>query len=178
MAETLFILILCLAFGGVAVLASRRPGLVDGLAPKIGAAVRANLAASRPKRFSPRRTLFVIGPVANHPACRLQRRLIKPALAALIRDDIAVIEVYGEEQPRKNGSAMDWLDPALLRHALDAESGFCLLYIDDAGKTAFRSSAPVVTADLLAATGLKAATPEGRGFSRRDSPVLRRLRAA
>jgi hypothetical protein len=178
MIETFFIVVLCLACGGLAALATRRPDVVAGLAPRIGAALKTQLAASQPKRFSPRRTLFVIGPAANHPACRLQRRLIKPALAALIRDDIAVIEVYGDEPPRKNGSAMDWLDPALLRHALDAESGFFLIFIDDAGKTAFRSTAPVVTADLLTAVGLRAPETPQRGFARRDSAVLRRLRAA
>lgn len=178
MVETLFVILLCLACGGLAAVAANRPGVFAGLAPRIGAAVKTQIAASRPKRFSPRRTLFVIGPVANHPACRLQRRLIKPALAAFIRDDIAVIEVYGDEAPRKNGAPMDWLDPALLRHALDAEAGFCLLYIDEDGKTAFRSPAPVVTADLLAATGMRAADAPPRGFSKRNAAVLKRLRAA
>lgn len=178
MVETLIIFALCLASGGFAMLAAQRPGLISGLPQKIGMAVRANLTASQPKRFSPRRTLFVIGPSANHPACRLQRRLIKPALAALIRDDIAVIEVYGDEQPRKNGAAMEWLDPSLLRHALDAEQGFFLIFIDDFGKTAFRSPAPVLTADLLSATGLAAAAPSRSGFSKRNAAVLKRLRAA
>lgn len=178
MVETFFIILLCLCCGGLAAIAARRPEVVAGMAPRLGAALKSQIAASQPKRFSPRRTLFVFGPAANHAACRLQRRLIKPALAALIRDDIAVIEVYGDEPPRKNGAAMEWLDPALLRHALDAESGFFLVYIDGSGKTVFRSSAPVVTADLMRAAGLSpGATPE-RGFSRRDSAVLKRLRAA
>lgn len=178
MAETLLIIVLCLLSGGVAMLAARRPGFVAGLVPRLSAALKASVTASQPKRFSPRRTLFVIGPAVNHPACRLQRRLIKPALAALIRDDIAVIEVYGDDPPRKNGAAMEWLDPALLRHALDAESGFCVIYVDQSGKTAFRSPAPVVTADLLTASGLAAAAPSPRGLSKRYSEVLRRLRAA
>ncbi len=178
MAETLFIILLSLAFGGAAAFAARRPDLASGFFPRLWAQLKSGFTASKPKRFSPRRTLFVIGPAVNHAACRLQRRLIKPALAALIRDDIAVIEVYGDEKPRKNGATMDWLDSALLRHALDAEQGFFLIFIDDSGKTAFRSPAPVITADLLAATGLKPVEVPQRGFSKRDSAILRRLRAA
>lgn len=178
MAETVFIIVLSLAFGGAALFASRRPDLATGLLPRLWSQLRSSVTASQPKRFSPRRTLFVVGPAVNHAACRLQRRLIKPALAALIRDDIAVIEVYGDEPPRKNGATMDWLDPALLRHALDAEQGFFLIYVDDQGRTTFRSPAPVVTAELLAATGLRQAQAAARAFSKRDSAVLKRLRAA
>lgn len=178
MAESMVIIALCVFFGVFAAYASRRPIALDEVLPKLGQNLKEGLVASKPKQFSPRRTLFVVGPSVNHAACRLQRRLIKPALAALIRADIAVIEVYGDEPARKNGAPLDWLDPALLRHALDAETAFHVLFIDDEGKTAFRSQAPVVTQDLLERTGLQPAAGGLKTFSRRNAAVLKRLRAA
>lgn len=166
---TFAIIATCLVFGFVATVASVRPNLF----PEIGASLR---KAENVKKFSPRNTLFIIGTYANHPACKMQRRLLKPAVAALIRNDVTVMEVYGDDTPRQNGDAMDWLDPALLRHALNAEGGFYVIYVDAEGKTAFRSEAPMVTTDILARARLDIATPS-RGLKRKN-PVLKKLRAA
>lgn len=159
---------LCLVLGGAAAFALRGPASVPGLG--------ASLKEAELKRFSPRKSLFIIGPSANHPPCRLQRRLLKPALAALIREDVTVVEIYGKERPRKNGEELDWLDPSLLRHALGAEEGFYVVYVNDEGKTVLRSQAPMITADLLERTGLD--IPATTGRSGRKSAVLKRLRAA
>ena len=128
------------------------------------------------KQFSPKNTLFIIGSAANHPACRMQRRLLKPAIPALIREDVTVMEVYGDDNPRKNGEAIDWLDCALLRHALNTEEGFYIIYVDADGKTRLRSEAPVVTADLIARSGLDIPTPNGK--PPKKSSILKKLRAA
>ena len=166
---TFAIIATCLVFGFVAALASFRPNLI----PEIGASLRQTETV---KKFSPRNTLFIIGSSANHPACRMQRRLLKPAIAALIREEIAVMEVYGDETPRQNGDPIDWLDPALLRHALNAEDGFFVIYVDDDGKTLFRSEAPMVTSDILHRARLDIAAPTGgRG---RKNAILKKLRAA
>ncbi len=101
------------------------------------------------KKFSPQKTLFIVGPGVNHHACRMQRRLLRPAIALLIREDVTVIEIYGETPARRNGEAIDWLDPSLLRHAINAEDGFYVVYVDEDGKTAFRSTAPMVAADIF-----------------------------
>lgn len=174
MGLSFFIIATCLAFGAVAAIGAERPGLLRSLLPSLGDGLR----AAEFKRFSPRNTLFLFGPTANHPACRLQRRLLKPAIPAFIREDVAVIEVYGEDVPRRNGQPIDWLDPALLRHAMNAETGFALVYVDETGKTALRSDAPMVTADILARAGLAIERPHYPGASRRRSPILKRLRAA
>lgn len=172
MGLSFFIIATCLVFGFVAALISLRPNLL----PEIGA----NLRHARPdpvKKFSPKNTLFIIGPAANHTACRMQRRLLKPAIPMLIREDVSVIEVYGEDTPRRNGDPIDWLDPSLLRHALDAEQGFYLIYVDPEGKTAFRSEAPMVTADILRRAHLEIAPPKS-GAAEPKSSVLKKLRAA
>lgn len=169
MGLSFLIIATCLIFGAVAAIASFRPNLL----PEIGANLR---RADPVKQFSPRNTLFIIGPAPNHAACRMQRRLLKPAIPALIREDVAVIELYGEETPRKNGDPIDWLDPALLRHALDAEHGFCLIYVDPAGKTRFRSEAPMLTADILQRACLNIAAPSRAKGAK--SSVLKKLRAA
>jgi len=127
-------------------------------------------------RFSPRNTLFIIGPAANHSACKLQRRLLKPAIAALIREDVSVMEVYGDATPRKNGEPIDWLDASLLRHAMNAEEGFFVIYVDRDGKTLFRSEAPMPTVDLLREARLDIA-PFASPRAKR-SLVLRKLEAA
>lgn len=176
MGLTLLIIAFCLALGAFAAVASGRPGLMRGLAHDVRAALGADLKAARPKRFSPKKTLFLIGPSAGHPACRLQRRLLKPAIAAFIREDVTVMEVYGDARPEMNGEPVDWLDAALLRHAMDAEEGFYVIYVDEDGKTAVRSQAPVVAADILARAGLKV-DPPGPGGGR-NSAVLKKLRAA
>lgn len=166
---TFAIIAICLVFGFVAALASFRPNLI----PEIGASLR---QAETVKKFSPRNTLFIIGSSANHPACRMQRRLLKPAIAALIREEVSVMEVYGDATPRQNGEPIGWLDPALLRHALNADEGFFVIYVDDNGKTLFRSEAPMVTSDILHRARLDiAAPPGGRG---RKNAILKKLRAA
>ncbi|MEX6632091.1 hypothetical protein [Hyphococcus lacteus] len=166
---TIAIIATCLVFGFVAALASFRPNLI----PEIGASLRKTETV---KKFSPRNTLFIIGSTANHPACRMQRRLLKPAIAALIREEVAVMEIYGEDTPRQNGEPIDWLDPALLRHALNAEGGFFVIYVDAAGKTCFRSEAPMVTADILNRAQLDITQPNQN--ARRKNAILKKLRAA
>lgn len=165
-----FIIAVCIVIGVVAALASFRPSLL----PEVGSTLMK--AKTDLKKFSPRKTLFLIGPGPNHPACRMQRRLLKPAIAALIRNDVTVVEVYGENTPRKNGEPIGWLDPSLLRHAMEAETGFFVIYVDDDGKTLFRSEAPMLTADILARACLDITPP--RRSSKAKSAVLRRLSAA
>ncbi|MEM9262847.1 MAG: hypothetical protein AAGA22_04645 [Pseudomonadota bacterium] len=106
------------------------------------------------KRFSPSRTLFIIGPTADHPACKMQRRLLKPAVALFIREEIRIVELYGDRAPRLNGDEITWLDPGLLRHAMQAETGFFVIFVNDAGKTTFRSDHPVVASDVFQKVGL------------------------
>jgi hypothetical protein len=168
MAMSILFIVFCLLLGGFAAIAMKSPMLLPGIG--------ASLKDAQLKQFSPKRTLFIFGPTPNHPACRLQRRLLKPAVAALMRDDISIMEVYGNERPRKNGEDVDWLDPSLLRHAMSADGGFWLVYVDESGKSALRSEAPVLAADLLDRAGLEIAlTPSS---PRRRSAVLKRLRAA
>ncbi|MHA7871442.1 MAG: hypothetical protein ACX939_03740 [Hyphococcus sp.] len=171
MGLSFFIIATCLIFGFIAAIVSFRPTILPD--------IRANLRRPEAvKQFSPRNTLFLIGPSANHPACRMQRRLLKPAIPALIRQDVTVIEVYGEDTLRKNGEPIDWLDCSLLRHALDAEHGFYLIYVDDLGKSRFRNEAPMVTADILERARLDIPTPRGGDHAAKSSSVLKKLRAA
>ena len=168
MGLSLLIITICLTVGGVSAVLSLRPGLLPELA--------AGLKQIDPvRKFSPRRTLFLIGPSANHPACKLQRRLLKPAIPSLIREDVTVMEVYGEDHPRRNGEQIDWLDSSLLRHAMDAQQGFYVVYVDEAGKTVFRSEAPIITADLLKHARLDIQSPAS---SKPKSSVIEKLRAA
>lgn len=167
---TFAIIAICLIVGFIAALTSIKPNLI----PEIGASLRATETV---KKFSPRNTLFIVGPSANHSPCRIQRRLLKPAIAALIREDVTVMEVYGDDTPRKNGDPVEWLDPALLRHALDAEEGFYVVYVDADGKTLFRSEAPMVTADILRRGNLNIAAPGARHAAKKNA-ILRKLRAA
>ncbi|HNR75546.1 MAG TPA: hypothetical protein PKM48_00315 [Parvularculaceae bacterium] len=168
MGLTLLILATCIIFGAIAYFAARGPLPV----PDIREAIR----KTEPKRFSPKNTLFIIGPTANHNACRMQRRLLKPAIAALIRKDVSVIEVYGQSQPTKNGEPIDWLDASLMRHAMDAEEGFFVIYVDDDGKTIFRSEAPMLARDIIERARLGG--DAGPGGGSKKSPVLKKLRAA
>ena len=87
------------------------------------------------------------------------------------------MEVYGDATPRQNGEPMDWLDPALLRHALNAEGGFFVIYVDDAGKTLFRSEAPMVTSDILRRARLDIDAPSRPGAARKNA-ILKKLSAA
>ncbi len=169
MGLSFFIIASCLIVGVIAGITSLRPNLL----PELGENLR---QADTIRKFSPQSTLFIIGPHANHPACRLQRRLLKPAIPALIREDVTVMEVYGAERPRRNGEPVDWLDSSLLRHALAAEDGFFVIYVDENGKTRFHSPAPMVTADILRCGRLAIAAP-GRAPARRSS-VLDKLSAA
>ena len=125
-------------------------------------------------QFSPRRTIFIFGTEPDNPGCQLQRRLLKPAVATIIGEDIRVIEVYANLPARQNGNEIKWLDPSLLRHAMDAESGFLLIYVDDNGQTALRSEAPVIAADIFEHAGLGA--PDT--IEAAKSAVLKKLSAA
>ncbi len=169
MGLTLLILATCIIFGAIAYFAARGPLPM----PDIRQAIR----RTEPKRFSPKNALFIIGPTANHNACRMQRRLLKPAIAALIREDVSVIEVYGLSRPTKNGEKMEWLDASLLRHAMNAEAGFFVIYVDADGKTLFRSEAPMLARDIIERARL--GVDRGPGGERpRKSLVLKKLRAA
>ncbi|MEM6413472.1 MAG: hypothetical protein AAF720_02315 [Pseudomonadota bacterium] len=168
MSVTLIVIGICLCFGAVAAIAARGPFSFE-VRPR--AFTRDDL-----KRFSPQKTLFIIGPSADHSACRLQRRLLKPAIALIIREDLSVIELYGDEQPLKNGDEIDWLDPDLMRHAMGVSSGFHVVYFDQEGRKTFTSNAPIVSNDLFDKIGLmprsETSTPET------SSRVLSKLRAA
>ncbi|MBI1393221.1 MAG: hypothetical protein GC152_10825 [Alphaproteobacteria bacterium] len=168
MGLTLFFVGLCVAFGGIAAMLARGP--ID--LPEIPRPI----SAEDIRRFSPRNTLFIIGPTADHAACRLQRRLLKPAIPLVIREDVKVIEIYGDATARLNGDPLSWLDPALLRHAMDAEDGFYVIFVDDRGRTVFRSEHPMVATDIFARAGLDIAP--ARSASQRKSTVLNKLRAA
>ncbi len=168
MGLSFLIIATCLCVGLIAAIGSFRPALL----PEVSSGLRRIDAV---KQFSPRKMLFIIGPMAGHPACRMQRRLLKPAIPALIREDVTVMEVYGEDKPRKNGEPVDWLDTSLLRHAMDAEEGFYVVYVDASGKTLFRSEAPMVTSDILSRALLDIPHPE-RGNPK--STIIRKLRAA
>ena len=168
MGLTILIILVCLIFGAIAAISARGP--IDIELPDFSSA----FSAKDLQRFSPKKTLFIIGPADDHAACKLQRRLVKPALAALIREDIAVMEVYGDDTPTKNGEPLDWLDPALLRHAMDAEEGFVVAYVDEDGKTVFRSETPMPTAELAERTGAR----HTRRTGEKRSAVLRKLQAA
>jgi hypothetical protein len=160
---------LSVILGGVAWIAMRRPQVL--------AEIGATLKDAELKRFTPKHSLFIFGPSLNHPPCRLQRRLLKPAIAALIREDIVVMEVYGELTPRKNGEEVDWLDPSLLRHAMNADNGFWVIYVDADGKTLLRSNAPMVAADILGRIGVDAPM-QLPAPGKRKSAILKKLSAA
>ena len=168
MGLTLIFITICIGLGIVAAFAGRGPVNLPEI-PK-------PFTSNDLKKFSPRKTLFIIGPSANHSGCRLQRRLLKPAIALIIREDVTVMELYGGEAPRKNGDAIDWLDPSLMRHAMDAEEGFFVIYVDDNGKTVFRSEAPMVASDIFARAGVAVEPTASSAF--KESIVLQKLRAA
>ncbi|MEL6359714.1 MAG: hypothetical protein AAFR21_01410 [Pseudomonadota bacterium] len=168
MGLTLLILATCIVLGGIAAMTAHGPVRLPEI-PR-------PLTKDDLKKFSPQKTLFIIGPSAGHPACRLQRRLLKPAIAALISEDVNVIEIYGDNPARRNGDPIDWLDPSLLRHAMDAEQGFFVIYVDDRGRTVMRSEAPMVTADILEKTGLR--VEPLNSSAAQESIILKKLRAA
>lgn len=172
MGFSLFIIAICLVVGVIAAVQSVRPHFASE--------ITAQLRRTEPlKKFSPKNSLFLVGPSANHQACRMQRRLLKPAVPALIREDVAVIELYGDDTPRKNGEPLDWLDPALLRHAIAADNGFNLIYVDPDGKTRFRSEAPMVTSDILRRAMINIdGAPADAAAPASKSKILKKLRAA
>lgn len=128
-------------------------------------------------QFSVSKTLFLIGPSANHPACRLQRKLIKPTIPMLIREDIAVIEIYGDQAPRRNGDILEHIDGSLLRHAFGAEEGFFVVYVDEHGKTIFSKKSPMLTDMIAERTGLLL-TPPNPSPEVANSHIIKRLKAA
>jgi hypothetical protein len=169
MGLTFLIIAICIIFGGVAALSARGPIVL----PDFKAAIK----GADVKRFSPKKTLFVIGPSVNAHACKIQRRLLKPAIAALIRDDVKVIEVYGDDRPRENGAPMEWLDASLLRHAMNAEEGFFVIYVDIDGQTIFRSEAPMLARDIIKRARLNV-EPAPSAHPAKKSLLLKKLRAA
>ena len=61
MGFSFLIIAICLAFGAVAAILSFRPDFLD----EVSTTIR---KTDTVKKFSPRNTLFIIGPAANHPA--------------------------------------------------------------------------------------------------------------
>ena len=145
MEPILIFLAICLIAGSMAAIFSLQPQWfpeLTALADGTQGSARSLSPDDPARRFSLQNTLLIVGPSSEHPACRMQRRLLKPAVPLLIRENVAIIEVYGEAHPRRNGEALMWLDPALLRLALDAEDGFYVIYVDDTEKTVFRPTVP------------------------------------
>lgn len=169
MGLSLLIILSCVLLGAFTVLAASQPAalhvLPDGLA---------HGKDFHDQRFIPRKMVFIIGPSRAHAACRMQRRLLKPNLACLIREDISVMEIYGDDAPCRNGAPMPWLDTSLLRFAMDARQGFVILYVDEHGKTRFSRNAPMIGAEVLTASGLY--TPSRKRPA--HSPILQKLSAA
>ncbi|MEL6506580.1 MAG: hypothetical protein AAFR29_02995 [Pseudomonadota bacterium] len=129
------------------------------------------------RNFTLRNTLIIVGPQVNHATCRLQRRLLKPAVPLLIREDVAIMEIYADGPPRRNGELLSWLDASLLRHALNAEDGFTLVFVGDDGKTVFRRQSPMLT-DMIADQAGLSVTPNTPKSTHEQSAVLRHLHAA
>ncbi|MEM9706142.1 MAG: hypothetical protein AAF850_08710 [Pseudomonadota bacterium] len=129
--------------------------------------------------FSPKRTVFILGPDASDQTCRIQRRFLKPVLAAFIRDEIAVVEAYGDDAVRRNGEPMGWPDAMLVRHALGAGEEFALILMDDDGRVAFRSERPVVGEEVLKRSmRLSRAGLANRSEQRRRLQLKPQIRAA
>jgi len=177
---TLIIIAFCLIAGSLVIMGAVQPRWL----PELRGASHADAPIERQQpgkrsgqNFSLRNTLIIIGPHVNHATCRLQRRLIKPAVPLLIREDVAIMEIYGDGPPRKNGEALKWLDPSLLRHALDAEEGFAIVYVGDDGKTVFRRQSPMLTEMIAERAGLSVIPPKAPQ-RRGQSEVLRHLHAA
>lgn len=137
-----------------------------------------HMVAETPMRsFSLSNTLLIIGPEKDHTACQIQRRLLKPAVPLLIREDVSIMEIYGLAAPRKNGEPLAWLDPALLRHALDAEDGFSIVYVGDDGKAVFQRRSPMLTEMIIDKARLNVALPIKPKAKKRSS-ILAHLQAA
>ncbi len=177
--EIALIIAIFLIIGGLAALSSLNPHWFSERHRAIADFKLGGSASIKTKdgHFSLSKTLFIIGPSANHPACRLQRKLIKPTIPMLIRDDIAVIEIYGEHAPRRNGDVLDWIDASLLRHALGAEEGFFVVYVDQTGKTVFSKKSPMLT-DMIAERANLHITPPNASPEIANSDIIRRLKAA
>ena len=108
----------------------------------IGEGVVATRSSDAP--FELKRTLLIIGPQVNDPACSEQRRFIKPIVRQLLNGGHRLVEIYGHKAPAQNGVALDWLDNQLLRTTFDAEQGFHMLYVDDDGRMKFKVSSPIL----------------------------------
>ena len=89
--------------------------------------------------FNPARSLFIFGPEKNDPECTQQRRVIKPLLATMLERHIAIVEIYGDRAPSRNGQVVDWLDTEILRQTLNAQVGFHLIYVNESGRASFHS---------------------------------------
>ena len=87
------------------------------------------------------------------------------------------MEIYGDGPPRKNGELLPWLDPSLLRHALDAEEGFAIVYVGEDGKTVFRRQSPMLT-DMIAERAGLTVVPPRSVEPRPQSTILRHLHTA
>lgn len=169
----------CLVIGGLAALISFRPDVLNDTpaAPITDQSDHNDYIRMKNVQFSLNNTLLIIGPAPNHSACRMQRKLLKPAIPLLIREDISIIEIYGDASPRKNGEVLSWLDSSLLRHALDTHDGFFVIFVDATGKTRCRKKSPML-ADMIAdRTGLRIQAPSKLGESV-QSDIIRRLQAA
>ena len=164
MGLSFFIIATCLVFGFIAALVSVRPNIVPEL--------RANLRRPEAlKQFSPRNTLFLIGPGAIIPPAGCSAVLLKPAIAgADPRRCLGYGSLWRRQRRAKNGEPIDWLDPALLRHALNAEARFFHhLSLMTNGKTLLpQRSAHGDQADILRiARCLDISAPPPGGTSRR-----------
>ncbi len=179
METTLIFLAVCLVSGSVAALFSFQPDWLPTIehANDDDPALRADMAETVAlRRFTLQNALIIVGPDANHRACRLQRRLLKSAVPFLIREDVTIVEIYGATSPRRNGEIMSWLDSSLLRHALEAETGFALIYVDASGRTAFRRASPTLADTIIDLMGLPITLPR-KPQHRDPSPELQHLQA-
>jgi hypothetical protein len=105
-------------------------------------------------RCDTRRSILIIGPTQNDPDCVAQRKALKPLLMRVRNVGINVIEIYGGSAPRRNGTALQWLDGVAIRRHLRAAAGFHLFCLDDDGDIVLHGQRPVserVLSELIAA---------------------------
>lgn len=111
------------------------------------AAIALACVLSRLNRHKPvcdlRRTIVIVGPHQNHPACVEQRRALRPKLMSIRAAKVNVVEVYSFAKPRRNGMEIEWADNIGLREVLRAAEGFHFLCLDDAGALVMRVRRPV-----------------------------------
>ncbi|WOI53667.1 hypothetical protein [Parvularcula sp. LCG005] len=94
------------------------------------------------------RSIILVGQDQNDDGCVRQRRALKPILHEIRRVHINVVEIYGNDVPRRNGQPMSWLNTRKLRRSLDVKSGFHFLCVDDQGEIGVRGRVPVSQAVL------------------------------